>query len=145
MISSFDNLQSRCAPQHPGASPIDSGSNRSAQFRPLARQGATFSKIFRWQPASRGGPAPGSVEVTGSFSDWQVVPLVRDTITDAWQLKLDGIPGNRTHRYMLLVDGVPANDINSDGLAVPEGLAEQQYQLVTARGPRVFLLFAQTK
>jgi hypothetical protein len=104
-----------------------------------------FSKIFRWQPSSRGGPAPASVEVAGSFTDWQVVPLVRDAITDTWQLKLDGIPGSRTHRYMLLVDGAPANDNNCDGLAVPDGFVEQQYQLMTVRGPRVFLLFAQTK
>ena len=45
---------------------------------------------------------------------------MRDTVTDTWQLRLDGIPGNRTHRYMLLVDGVSAHDKNCDGLAIPE-------------------------
>ena len=46
---------------------------------------------------------------------------------------------------MLLVNGEPAHDKNSDGLAVPQGVDEQRYQLKTAKGPRVFLFFAQTK
>ena len=71
--------------------------------------------------------------------------MVRDAITNTWQLTLHGIPGNRTHRYMLLVDGEPIQDRNADGLVVPESFDEQQFQLMTPRGPRVFLLFAQTK
>ena len=71
--------------------------------------------------------------------------MKRDAVTNTWQLTVRGIPGNRTHRYMLLVNGEPAQDKNCDGLAVPEGFDEQRYQLMTARGPRVFLLFAQTK
>jgi hypothetical protein len=46
---------------------------------------------------------------------------------------------------MLIVNGEPASDKNCDGLAVPEGFDEQKYQLMTVRGPRIFLLFAQTK
>ena len=46
---------------------------------------------------------------------------------------------------MLLVNGEPAHDKNSDGQAVPQGFDEQRYQLTTARGPRVFLFFTQTK
>jgi hypothetical protein len=46
---------------------------------------------------------------------------------------------------MLLVNGEPAQDKNCDGLATPQDPDEQRYQLMTARGPRVFLLFAQTK
>jgi hypothetical protein len=46
---------------------------------------------------------------------------------------------------MLLVNGEPAHDKNCDGLAVPQSAEEERYQLMTARGPRVFLLFAQTK
>jgi hypothetical protein len=55
------------------------------------------------------------------------------------------IPGNRTHHYMLLVDGKPVDDQNADGMAVPHGAQEEQYQLMTARGGRVFMLYAQTK
>ena len=46
---------------------------------------------------------------------------------------------------MLLVDGLPAQDKNCDGLAIPHGPQEQQYALTTPRGPRLFMLFAQTK
>jgi hypothetical protein len=46
---------------------------------------------------------------------------------------------------MLLVDGQPAHDRNSDGLAVPHGPQEKHYQFMTSRGPRLFMLFAQTK
>jgi hypothetical protein len=46
---------------------------------------------------------------------------------------------------MLLVDGKPAHDKNADGLAVPHGPQEEQYQLTTDRGPRLFMVFAQTK
>ena len=68
-----------------------------------------------------------------------------DAATDSWQVVLHEIPGNQTHRYMLLVNGEPAFDKYCDGLAVPSSFEEQQYQLMTPRGPRVFLLFAQTK
>lgn len=145
MINSFDNQPCECAQRNAASSRINGTSDRTAQSKPFSRQGATFSKVFRWQPAGRNIPTPTAVEVVGSFSAWQALPLARDRITGAWQLALDGISGNRTHRYMLLVDGVPAADKSCDGLAVPEGFGEQQYQLMTARGPRVFLLFAQTK
>jgi hypothetical protein len=92
-----------------------------------------------------GAPRPVSVEVVGTFTGWRALLFVQDTITDTWHLALDGIPGNRTHRYMLLVNGVPTHDKNCDGLAVPEDFEERRHQLMTARGPRVFLLFAQTK
>jgi len=46
---------------------------------------------------------------------------------------------------MLLVDGKPTPDLHSDGLAVPECVEEQRFHLLTARGPRIFLPFGQTK
>jgi hypothetical protein len=106
---------------------------------------ATFSKIFRWQPGLPGVPAPATVEVTGSFSSWKPVPLKHEKATNTWQLTLHDIPGNCTHTYMLLVDGQPAPDKNSDGLAIPHNDEEKRHALVTARGPRVFMLFSQTK
>ncbi len=106
---------------------------------------ATFTKIFRWQPETPGGPMPVRVEVAGTFNGWQRVALKRDRVSGVWQLTLENIPGNRTHNYMLLVNGRPVNDKLADGLAVPHTAEEKQHQLETPRGPRVFLLASQTK
>jgi len=58
---------------------------------------------------------------------------------------LQQIQGNRTHHYMLLADGKPVEDAYSDGMAVPTGAQELQFAIPTDRGPRVFMLFSQTK
>ena len=73
------------------------------------------------------------------------MPLMRDGVLDAWHVTLHHIQGNRTHHYMLLVDGKPAYDKTCDGLAVPRGPDEERYQLTTDKGPRGLMLFAQTK
>ncbi len=112
---------------------------------PTAKRAPFFSKIFRWQPDNPGEPLPVQVEIAGSFTDWQKTPLKYDRTNRVWQLTLENIPGNRTHNYMLLVNGRPTQDKNSDGLAVPHTDQEKQYQLETPRGPRVFMLFSQTK
>ncbi len=105
----------------------------------------TFTKIFRWQPEQPGGPMPVRVEVAGTFNNWQRVALKRDKLSGVWQLTLPNIPGNRTHNYMLLVNGRPVNDKLADGLAIPHTAEEKQHQLETPRGPRVFMLASQTK
>jgi hypothetical protein len=105
----------------------------------------TFCKVFRWQTENPGGPLPVSVAVAGSFNGWQKAPLKYDRTTKTWQLMLHDIPGNCTHNYMLLVNGRPTHDKNSDGLAVPHTDEEKQHSLATPRGPRVFMLFSQTK
>ncbi len=105
---------------------------------------ANFSKVFRWQPDGQAQP-PASVEVAGSFTKWQKVPLALDGALNTWQVTLHNIPAHQTHHYMLLVDGKPVQDKNSDGLAVPRSPQEAQFALQTDRGPRVFMLFAQTK
>lgn len=64
---------------------------------------------------------------------------------DAWHVTLRDVQGNRTHHYMILVDGEPVYDQTCDGLAVPLGPQEERYQIMTTRGPRVFMLFGQTK
>jgi|SRR5665213_438379 len=110
-----------------------------------ARRPPTFTKIFRWQPESPGGPMPVRVEVAGSFNGWQRVALKRDRVSGVWQVTLPDIPGHRTHNYMLLVNGKPVPDKNADGLAVPHTAEEKQHQLQTPRGPRVFMLASQTK
>jgi len=89
--------------------------------------------------------APSAVEIVGSFTNWQKVPLMRDGALDAWHATIHNIPGHQTHHYMLLVDGQPTQDKNCDGFAVARGLDEERYTLQTDRGPRIFMLFAQTK
>lgn len=104
-----------------------------------------FSKIFRWRLPDGQVKAPATVEVAGSFTHWQKVPLQRDGALDSWHVCLHHIQGNRTHHYMLLVDGKPTYDKACDGLAVPHGPDEEKYQVMTDKGPRVLMLFAQIK
>jgi len=109
-----------------------------------AKRPTVFSKIFRWQ-TEQPGPQPVSVAIAGTFTNWQKVPLKFDRAHSIWQLALHDIPGNTTHNYMLLVNGKPAKDKFADGLAVPHTEEEKQHALETPRGPRVFVLFSQTK
>ncbi len=71
--------------------------------------------------------------------------MSRDSELDAWHVTVHHIIGNRTHRYMMLVDGKPVQDKTCDGYAVPHGPEEERYQIATEKGPRVFMLFGQTK
>jgi hypothetical protein len=103
-----------------------------------------FSKIFRWAAPHGHTEHPVKVEVAGTFTGWKTVPLSRE-VSGGWHLTLHEIPGNRTHHYMLLADGKPVSDRHSDGLAVPQGAEEEKFAISTARGPRVFMLFSQTK
>ncbi|MGH7942300.1 MAG: glycogen-binding domain-containing protein [Limisphaerales bacterium] len=100
-----------------------------------------FSKIFRWQ--SPNGHAPSKVEVAGTFTNWKKIPLKRE-VSGAWHLTMHHIPGNRTHHFMFFADDQPVRG-QSDGLATPQSSQEEQYAITTARGPRVFMLFSQTK
>jgi hypothetical protein len=106
---------------------------------------SVFSKVFRWRLPDGCTQEPVLVEVAGSFSNWQKIPLIRDGVLDAWHVTIHHIPGNRTHHYMIFVDGKPTYDRNCDGLAVPHFPLEESYAVATDRGPRVFMLFAQTK
>ena len=106
---------------------------------------AAFSKVFRWRLPDGQTVVPKTVEIVGSFTKWEKVPLTRDSELDAWHVTLHQIPAHQTHHYMLLVDGKPTQDKNCDGLAIATSPQEQQYAIATARGPRVFMLFAQTK
>ena len=106
-------------------------------------QKQAFSKIFRWQPKEQ-TETPAKVEVAGTFSNWTKLPLSRE-LTGSWHLTVHQISGNRTHHYMLLVDDKPVQDRNCDGLAIPQGGLEEQFAITTLRGPRVLMLFAQTK
>ena len=127
-------------PLIPERTPTGSPLHRDASER---RQ--TFSKIFRWRLPDGQTEPPEKVEVVGSFTHWQRVPLTRDSALDAWHVALHHLQSNRTHHYMLLVDGKPSYDKTCDGLAVPHGPDEERYAMTTERGPRVMMLFAQTK
>jgi hypothetical protein len=109
-----------------------------------AKRGTHFSKTFRWQ-TEKPGPQPVKVELVGTFTGWHKVPLRFDRPNGVWQLTQHDIPGNRTHNYMLLVNGRPTKDKNCDGLAVPHTDEEKHFALSTPRGPRVFMLFSNTK
>ncbi len=108
-------------------------------------QQSGFKKIFRWPVPSSQKSEPTKVEVAGSFTDWQKVPLTYDKPTRTWTVTLNGLQSNHTHRYVVLVDGTPTYDKTCDGLTVPEGPQESKWPIATPRGPRIMLLFAQTK
>ncbi len=112
---------------------------------PSAPHKLTFTKIFRWRRPEDQAHEPAVVEIAGTFTNWRKVPLVHDPVRGGWSVTLAHIPGNRTHHYMLLADGKPVEDPYSDGLAIPGGAQELPFAMATHRGPRVFMLFSQTK
>ena len=125
-----------------------SGGAAKAALQPQAEsrdQLQGFTKVFRWPLPSDQTPLPATVEVVGSFSNWRKISMVYEPITRTWQATLHNIRSNQTHRYVLLVNGKPSYDQTCDGLAVPEGPDETKWQITTPRGPRVMLLFSQTK
>ena len=104
-----------------------------------------FRKVFRWPAPANQKLQPTKVEVVGSFTDWQKIPLAYDQPTRTWTVTLNHLQSNHTHRYVVLVDGTPTYDKTCDGLTAPEGPQEAKWQIATPRGPRVMLLFSQTK
>ena len=112
---------------------------------PPSERKLTFTKIFRWRLPDGQTQEPATVEIAGTFTNWKKVPLIHDKVRGGWHATLQHIPGNRTHHYMLLADGRPVEDTHSDGMAVPTGAQELHFAIPTARGPRVFMLFSQTK
>ncbi|HTV62690.1 MAG TPA: glycogen-binding domain-containing protein [Verrucomicrobiae bacterium] len=111
--------------------------------KPLERK-QTYSKTFRWTLPSGQTDVPHKVEVAGTFSDWKKLPMSRD-VSGAWHLAMPHIPGHRTHRYMFFADDRPVQDKHCDGLATPHSHEEEKFAIATPRGPRVFMLFAQSK
>jgi hypothetical protein len=140
MFQDSDNTPGRKPPQEPAFPAIP-----SRQRVPKSDRPQTFTKVFRWRLPAGQTQEPATVEVVGTFTKWQKVPLVRDAAQPIWQVTLHDVPCNRTHHYMLLVDGKPVRDEHCDGQAIPRNAQEAQYQLMTARGPRVLMLFAQAK
>jgi hypothetical protein len=104
-----------------------------------------FAKVFRWPVPAEQTPQPKAVEVIGSFSGWRKVPLSYDPPSRTWHVILNNLEGNRTHRYVILVDGKPSYDKTCDGLTTPQSPDEAKCQIATPKGPRIMLLFGQTK
>jgi hypothetical protein len=123
--------------QEPSAPSNGSSSSASRQ--------QTFTKVFRWRLPEGQTKEPVKVEVIGSFTKWQKIPMMRDSVLDAWHVTLHHIQGNRTHHYMLLVDDAPYYDRTADGVATPHGPDEERWAVQTEKGPRVLMLWAQTK
>jgi hypothetical protein len=143
MSQQFGNFFNQKRPQTDGhAVHKPAGVNSHAQ--PVVRK-PVFTKVFRWRLPDGETRQPSTVEVIGTFTKWQKVPLARTNAHDGWQVALNEIPSHRTHRYVILVDGKPVADAENDGYAIPLGPLERKYQLMTDRGPRVLMLFAQTK
>jgi hypothetical protein len=145
MFSAIGNLLGRKAAQ-PATQAVrpsfpQSGSQSSRRQDPRD----TYARIFRWKPPVDANERPLRVEIVGSFTRWQTVSLTHDAVQNAWTITIDGIPGKKTHHYMLLIDGKPVFDPACDGFAFPQGFDEEQFALPTEKGPRVLMLFSQTK
>src|SRR5690348_8905679 len=63
----------------------------------LANRKQTFTKIFRWQVPSGQKQEPVAVEIVGTFTHWQKVPLMHDRARGSWQVTLNELAGHRTH------------------------------------------------
>lgn len=126
---------------------IHSSGNKTPPPGPptIAVRKPTYSRVFRWQLPAGETHQPRTVEIIGTMTQWEKVPLSHEPKTNGWHVTLHNIPSYKTHHYMLLADGKPVPDKNSDGLAIPHGAQEEQYALAGARGPRLYMLFAQTK
>ncbi len=142
-ITNFIVSKTRTRTRPPGARSLPAPPRR---WEPGAReQRVGFTKVFRWPVPAGQTPPPTAVEVVGSFSGWHKVPLSYDPPSRTWQVILNNIEGNRTHRYVIVVDGKPTYDATCDGLTTPQGPEEAKCQIATPKGPRVMLLFGQTK
>jgi len=153
MSQNFGNafLKKPAFPTAPSAAPAPRPAPAAATHKPNATaqkpagRAQNYSRVFRWHLPAGQTQLPATVEIAGTFTHWQKVPLTRGGAMDGWQITLHNLQCGRMHHYMLLVDGQPVRDRHCDGLAVPHGPQEEQFQLMTDRGPRVLMLFAQTK
>jgi hypothetical protein len=144
MFDSFGSVFNRKAPQKGGPLVSEPASPSPLQRNAGDRKPA-YSKIFRWCPPDGQTQSPTTVEIVGTFTHWQKVPLIHDGAVGAWHATLHHIPGNKTHHYMLLVDGKPTHDKTCDGLAIPHGPVEESFAIKTDRGLRLCMLFGQAK
>jgi len=145
MSQNFGNAFQKKSPHKTGPALPGTTSGLKVPAQKPAERRQSYSKVFRWRLPEGQTQEPATVEVAGTFTNWEKVPLLRDRALDGWHVTLHNLQCARMHHYMLLVDGQPVRDKFCDGLAVPHGPQEEQYQLMTDRGPRVLMLFAQSK
>ena len=147
MLSAIGNLLGRKAvkPASQAVRPSFPPSGSASQSRRRQDPRDTYARVFRWKLPEDTGERPTRVEIVGSFTRWQTVSLTHDAVQNAWTITIDGIPGKKTHHYMLLIDGKPVFDPSCDGFALPQGFDEEQFALPTEKGPRVLMMFSQTK
>jgi hypothetical protein len=151
MLSKLGNMLGRKPVKPvPQAVSLPSTPARATSASPARRRNdsdprQTYARVFRWRVQGDCIEMPVSVEVIGSFTRWQSVSLAHNLADNSWSATISSIPGNRTHHYMLLINGKPTFDSSCDGFALPHGFDEEQYALMTDRGPRVLMLFAHAK
>ena len=145
MAQNFGNAFLNKPPQKSGTGILKTPIGAKPPTLPPSERKLAFTKIFRWRLPDGQTQEPATVEIAGTFTNWKKVPLMLDKVRGGWHATLQHIPGNRTHHYVLLADGKPVEDPHSDGLAIPNGAQELHFAIPTARGPRVFMLFSQTK
>jgi hypothetical protein len=145
MFESFENMFGRKPAKKKGSTAIGTSSTTLGQPCEERDRRQTFAKVFRWQAPAGQTTAPTTVDVIGSFTDWHKVPLVYDKVVNGWHVTLNKIIGNRTHHYVILVDGKPTYDETCDGLATPQNEQEERWHIDSPKGPRVMMLFGQTK
>lgn len=147
MLAALGNLIGRKSAA-PAAQAISNPLPTTTTASPMRRRQQdprdTYVRVFRWKPGQQ-AERPARVEIIGSFTRWQTVSLTHDPVQDTWTVTIEGIPGKRTHHYMLLINGQPVHDPACDGLVQPMGFDEEQFALQTPKGPRVLMLFSQTK
>ena len=102
----FDSVFGKKPPQKGG--PLNWEPTRRSPLSQNSSRSQSFAKVFRWRLPDGQTVAPKTVEIVGSFTGWQKVPLTQDGVLDAWHVTLHNIPSHQTHHYMLLVDGKPA-------------------------------------
>ncbi len=149
MLSKIGNMLGRkpAAQPAPAARAPFPTTSSSPMRRPAANKDSrtNYARIFRWGPPAENTGLPVSVEIVGSFTRWVPVPLKHNTVDNTWAVTVDSIPGNKTHHYVLLLDGKPTYDPFCDGYAMPVGFDEEQFALQTPKGARVLMLFANAK
>ncbi len=145
MFETIGNLFTNKPKKKQGSHASDSSHRSETRHHGSGGRRQTFSKMFHWCVPGGHEAQPGSVEVVGSFTEWKKVPFFYDRAMESWYVRMQEIIGNRTHHYVILVDGKPTYDETCDGLAIPQGPKEEQWQIDTPRGPRVMMLFGQTK
>ena len=87
MFQTITDFFSKKPPQKGGPLIRESSTGAPPLRRDTQRQ-QTFSKVFRWRLPAGQMHEPKTVEVVGSFTHWQPVPLVRDSVLDAWHVTL---------------------------------------------------------